>query len=92
MKKKQRVSPCGKCYLKFLDLDMFGEQINFNISGRSHFGTFCGVICTLAIILVTVAAFYFALMRGMITHDVPTVISVVKHEYFEPGREVYQVR
>ena len=75
MRKKQRISPCGKCYNRFMDLDMFGEQIKFNISGRTHFNTCCGVIFTLAILLITAGAFYFALMRGMTEHDVPIVIS-----------------
>ena len=89
MRKKQRVTPCERCYHKFTDLDMFGEHPHFNISGRAHFGTCCGVIFTLAIIIVTVAAFYFTAIRGMQEHEVPTIIHEIKREYYEPGRDVY---
>ncbi len=89
MRKKWRPSPYDKCYGKFLNLDMFGEQINFNIRGRSHYNTCCGVIFTLAIILFTVATFYYSFYQGMREHEVPTLIKLVREEYYEPGRDVY---
>ena len=92
MRQKQRTHPCLKCYRSFLEYDRFGEQINFNIDHRTHYNTGCGVVCTIAILVITVATFYFALMRGMKEQDVPLIVKQVRSEYFQPGRDVYQVR
>jgi len=92
MRKKRRASPCDKCYGKFLDLDMFGEQITFNIDGRTHYNSCCGVLFTLAIIVIVILCFHFTLMRGEVEHDVPTIVSQVREDYFPSGRDVYQVR
>ena len=64
MRKKARPSPFDKCYGKFLNLDMFGETINFNVQGRSHYNTCLGVFSTLAILVITVAYAYFGAMRA----------------------------
>ena len=92
MRKKWRPSAYDKCYGHFLDMDMFGEQINFNIRGRTHYNTFCGVIFSLAIIFITVVTFYYSFTQGQREHEVPTLIKMVKEEYYEPGRDIYQVR
>ena len=92
MRRKQRTHPCMSCYRKFLSIDRFGEQITFNIDHRTHYNTGCGVLFTIAIFVITAATFYFTLMRGMRTHDVPTIIRQVRPEYFKPGRDEYQIR
>ena len=89
MRKKWKPTPCDKIYGKVLDLDMFGEQINFNIHGRTHYDTCCGAICTLLILLVTVAFGIMSATRAMTEHDVPVVQHQVKREYFSPGRDAY---
>ena len=91
MKKKWKPGPCDKIYGKFLDIDMFGEPITFNIQGRTHYDTCCGVIFTLAILTITVAYGYFSALRAMAEHDVPTIQTQIKEDYFEPGRG-YHVR
>ena len=92
MRKKWKPTPCDKIYGKVLDLDMFGEQINFNIHGRTHYDTCCGVICTIMILLITVIFGIMSATRAMTEHDVPVVQHQVKREYFSPGRDTYQVR
>jgi len=79
-------------YGKVLDLDMFGEQINFNIHGRTHYDTCCGVICTILVLLITVIFGIMSATRAMTEHDVPVVQHQVKREYFSPGRDTFQVR
>lgn len=81
-----------KCYGKFLDLDMFGEQINFNIQGRSHYDTCCGVLCTAAVLFLTVLFGYLSAIRAMTEHEIPHIQRQIKEEYFEAGRDVFQVR
>ena len=73
MRKKWKPTPCDKIYGKVLDLDMFGEQINFNIHGRTHYDTCCGVICTVLVLLVTVVFGFMSATRAMTEHDVPVV-------------------
>ena len=73
MRKKLRPTKCDKMYGKVLDLDMFGEQINFNINGRTHYDTCCGVICTIMILLITVIFGIMSATRAMTEHDVPVV-------------------
>jgi len=87
MKKKDRPSVLSKCYGKFLNLDMFGEQISFNIKGRTHYQTWCGVLFTLAIILATIGYGYLAAVREMSYHEVPTILNVVKEDFYAPGRD-----
>ena len=84
MPKKWKPGPCDKAYGKFLDLDMFAEQINFNFRGRSHFGTCIGVLFTLSIVLITAAYGYYSLMSEMRDHEVPTVQTQFLPEYFKP--------
>ena len=50
------------------------------------------MLFTLAIVVITAAAFYFALIDGLNEHQVPTIVKLVEEEYFKPGRNVYQVR
>ena len=92
LNKKWKPSPCDKIYGKFLDLDMFGEQITLNIRGRQTYDTCCGVLFTLAILFITVAYGYLSVMRAMTVHDIPTIVTQIREDYFEAGREIYQVR
>lgn len=92
-KKKIRPTPCNKCYNKFLEIDMFGEQINFNINGQSHYDTLCGTICTLLVILITVFFGFFTVMRATALQAVPEVHREVKRDYYAAtGREAFQIR
>ena len=71
---------------------MFGEQITFNVNGDTNYNTCCGVMFTIAIIFFTVVLFFTSYMQGASSHDVPTILTQVKEEYFPAGRGVYQVR
>ena len=73
MKKKWKPSTFDKFYGKFLDIDMFGEQISFNIHGRTHYDTCPGVLCTLAVLFLTVSFGYLSAIRAMTEHDVPHI-------------------
>ena len=91
MPKKWKPSPCDKVYGKFLDLDMFGEQLRFNMRGREHYETCCGVLFTMAILFVTVLYGYLSAMRAMRVHDIATVLTSVRPDYYETGRD-FQIR
>ena len=64
MRKKDRPGPVRKCYHRVLNLDMFGEQIKFNVDGRDKYNTCLGMLFTVAILVVTVLYGYLAAMRA----------------------------
>ena len=92
MRKKDRAGPIRKCYWKVLNLDMFGEQLNFNVDGREKYNTCLGMLFTLAILFITVVYGYLTVVRAQREHEVPTILHQVREEHFKSGRDEYQVR
>ena len=84
-RRKAKPTACGRCYGKFLDLDMFGKPITFNVHGRETFDTFCGVLFTLVIAVVTVTYAILVVKRYSVELDVPLVKTQVLPEYFPSG-------
>ena len=50
--KKSRVTQLGSLVKSF---DFFGESIGFKVDGISHYGSYIGAICSLAVLIVTLS-------------------------------------
>ena len=88
---KFKPNAAERCYGRFLDWDMFGEHITFNLHGREKYNTCGGVICTILIVLITGVFGWLAVLKSQTEHEVPTLLKLSKPDFFEPGRD-YQVR
>ena len=73
---------CTRIKNKFLDYDMFGAQVQFNVEGRNKWNTCCGALISILIVLITVA-FGFYQFRKAVQGSVLPQISTIKYpDYF----------